>query len=316
MSTKDDVQKEYSRRKWTAWFGMVFFGLCGVVGVFSKEYWLGALSALFVFAEAIILWNIRRSSRGQFKEYVPRRGFRYYRFSVHRKVQLLKYSQFVIGCITVLGAILFRPTMFRPIGYGIAGILVIQAIKMRIRVHTKIDDASLFELEARGILGPGEIVKAIYKDFQSWNEDLTGKRIVFVTQDALVSIKFTGTSNVTRSECRLADIQRIKIDGKGNYGTGLILIIGTKQNQLFRVILDGGSNQDSPEEFIGHFLEALDDALDSQASVQHSERIIDKSSESPVSVHMSPSIPEFSRQVDIPEPTINQESNSVRYIDL
>jgi len=260
MGSQDEVLKEVKRKKLLFVLGIIISGLCGLIGIVSGETVLTFISFGFVLA-SIIGFSVLKDFGQNLTDYYPGQRFKFFRKTREAKLRTLTYAQYILAGLLVVSMVLGLSAGLGLV-YGVGGILFIQFYqKRRIKLHTKIDDASLFELEEIGIITSKDSVKAIYKDFQSWNRIMSGHKLLLVTQDALIYVIIEDQEEAVRMECRLRDIRKLGVIGHGKRGEGLLVSIGTSDNQTFRVKLDGASSQDSPEEFFTHFLEALDNAL-------------------------------------------------------
>jgi hypothetical protein len=211
----------------------------------------------------------------------------------------------------------------RSLGYGVAGIVAIEVlIKRRIKLHEKIDDASLFELEEKGIIKSKDIVKGLYKDFQSWADVRKGNKLLVLTLDNLVIINIEDENNGTRIDCPLRDIRKFGMTGRGKYGEGLLLCIGTRDNRCYRIKLEGSSFQDSPEEFMAQFLKALDSALESKNVIGRPVlNTVEQKAASPISEKPIMSNATFKfRQLDLndlqKDAAKKEADGAKRYLDL
>ncbi|MCD9022606.1 hypothetical protein [Cohnella silvisoli] len=207
--------------------------------------------------------------------YRPGKGFWFYRLTGSRKNRVLTVGQVFI-LLLIIGSLWFgdfsRHTLRYAIGYAIGsaigGIALIQyVIKPRIKLHTPVDDAALFELEDLGIIRPDEIVIGMYKDFQSWVSASGGAKILLLTPDRLIAIRMSTPDEGERTEIRLSDIDRLGLIGHGKKGEGLILSVGLLDGSIIRFMLLGSSYKYSPEQFIQQLLELLDKRFTTQEGV-------------------------------------------------
>lgn len=260
MESIDEVLQEIKKKKVIIWWGIVFSGFCGLVGMISGDISVTLVGIGLVVVLIIALRKFQRFDL-DLKDYQPTQGFRYYRKTREGKLKELTYTQYGVVALILL-SIFFQIGIRYVVAYGISGILAVQFfIKRRIHLHTKIDDASLFELEEIGVITSKDIVKAIYKDFASWSYVEKGNKLLVVTEDCLICVIMETKEDAIRMEYRLKDIRKLRVLGNGKKGEGLLISIGTWDNRIFHVKLDGASSQDSPEEFFKHFLQALDEAL-------------------------------------------------------
>lgn len=262
MSSQDEVSKEIKKKKRLIWLAMVLFGFCGVLGLLNQDITLSVIGFGFVVAGMISLRKFNQIDQN-LVEYRPGQGFRFFRATKERRLREYTFAQFGIAAI-MLVYLFYRSSTssYTPLVIGVGGIFSIQYyLKKRIKLHTQIDTASLSELEVMGIITSQHFVKAIYKDFQSWDRIKKGNKILVVTQNSLICITMEDQFNAFRIESQLSSINRIGIIGSGRNGRGYLISIGTLDNRNIRLKLEGASSQDSPEEFISHFLRTLDEAL-------------------------------------------------------
>jgi hypothetical protein len=261
LQNQNEAVAEIHKKIRTLWITSAFFGLMSLFGIMTGNFLLLLLGLVFVVPGIWAIGKFKRMLQNQLADYQPGKGFSFFRKTGEQKIKVITYTQ-----IGMAGLILFSlitklsvgPTLF----IGLSALVYLQFVmKRRIKVHTKVDDATLFELEEIGIITPKDIVKALYKDFESWRHVQPNNKIFLVKQDALVCIVMQERHEAVRMECRLRDIQKLGIVGSGKNGEGLLLLIGTVHDNAVRLKLDGKSFQDSPEEFVSHFLQALDEAL-------------------------------------------------------
>ncbi|MFE1625261.1 hypothetical protein ACFLFF_00790 [Brevibacillus reuszeri] len=265
MDPQDEVVHEIRKKMRTLWNSIIFFGLIAILGIFLKKIIITFLGLLLVVPCIWALSKFKKTLQNEMADYQPGKGFGFFRKTGEQKIKYITYAQLGIAGLVVLCLFLNIATL-QAIVTGIIGILVFQyMIKKRITLHTKIDDASLFELEELGFISSKDIVKALYKDFESWSNVKPGNKIFLVKQDALVCVIIQDKQEAIRVECRLRDIKKLGLLGSGKEGEGLLLLIGTAQNEVVRLKMEGSSFQDSPEQFMTHFLQALDEALLSKA---------------------------------------------------
>jgi hypothetical protein len=264
MGEKSKDQKQIRKLKGVIWFGLIFFSLPLFIiiadGSFSTEWHLFLLSLLMIAISLFALWKLREISY-QPKEYKPRKGFWFLRMSKEKKFKHYTLTQwFMVVALLVL--YITETGNLATYGFGITYFFMIQFhFKKRLLYHVQLDDATLFELEMLGIISSGEVVRAIYKDFASWEEVKEGSKIVVLTEDHLVSVTMQDKEHGSRMQCPLRQINGLTIVNHGKYGKGTIMAIGTINGGLMQIALDGKSHIDSPEEFIRYFLETLDQVL-------------------------------------------------------
>lgn len=194
--------------------------------------------------------------------YKPKKGFSFYRKTATFRIR--RYSRFeTVTLITLLLIALLCLTtghwatlleflvLLVPLAYHL------HRMKNRIRFHEPVDDASYFELEELGIVSDADIIKTLYKDFSSWSDVKENDKLLIVTQDAFICVRFSDKENASRFELPLSQFDRLGILRIGKYFEGYLLTLGF-DGKFLRIKLNGNSYQDSPEEFIAFFLKEMD----------------------------------------------------------
>jgi len=236
-----------------------FFGALAYMWLKDDELLLGLGSLLLALFGPVAVIKLTLQLRGSMSAYRPGKGFWYYRLTRQNKLHYLTAGEVVIVLIAA-GLLLFTeaPVYFTlvPAAVGLSSLHFI--VKPRIRLHTPVDDASLFELEELGIIGMDETVLGLYKDFEQWAHVADGDKIIVLTNDQLVIIRLYGPESGERVSVSLRDIRRLGIVSSGNAGQGLNVAIGLADETLIRFLLHGESFQDSPEQFIHQLLQSLD----------------------------------------------------------
>jgi hypothetical protein len=259
-------------KKMASWFGILFFGLVAIIGFADGEGLMGFLGAVMTILSLAALIIIRRQINVTLTPYRPGKGYWYYRMSPRSKKIYLTAGQWVLILLLLL---------FWRAGYfnwymafsALFGIYYIQAVvKRRIRLHTDIDDASLFELEELGIIEPDEPVIGLYKDFALWSEVPADAKVLVLTPDRLIVIHMTSPESGERYEIRLKEIAGLGVIASGKQGQGMIITLGLADETVIRLSLVGESYQDSPEQFFQAFLRALDRALAETGAVAEPEK--------------------------------------------
>ncbi|WGV57554.1 hypothetical protein QIH01_18915 [Brevibacillus brevis] len=273
MHTQDEPIKEINAKIKTLWKSVIIFGLFTIVGIFAGNVILILIGLLFVIGGVWGISKFRKMLQNQLTDYRPGKGFSFFRKTGEQKLKYITYAQYGLAGL-ILVCVLFHISAFYAISVGITGILVLQfTFKRRISLHTQIDDASLFELEEIGIITSKDIVHALYKDFESWAEVQPGDKVFLVKQDALVCIVMNENLKAVRREWQLREIKKLGLLGSGNDGQGLLLFLGTSQDEVIRLKMEGSSFQDSPEQFMTYFLQALDKAhLSTQVDIVKNNR--------------------------------------------
>jgi len=249
-----------TKAKLIIWLSIVFFGFCGYVAIDDENYFMFALSLLLIGTGIYGLFKLSQTkSADHLKEYQPGKGFWFFRKTPQQKLRMLSLTQLFVILMSI-GFMYYFP--FSRILPGlIIGLVISQIIKQRIKFHTPIDDASLFELEERGVILKNEIVQSLYKDFDTWENIKAGNQIIYLTPDSFVSILFESENYFSRYEYRLRNINKVDIIGNPGSKQGYILAIGTMYQEFIRVNFNGKTYQDSPEQFLSQFLAHLDRAL-------------------------------------------------------
>lgn len=261
----EEVLRELRKKKTALWIGIIFFGIIALSSLMTESVLMFICGILLVAGCIYGLIVFGRFTAGLLK-YQPGKGFGYYRKTREQKLKHMTVGQFILAAVPIVTT-LFGYFSFSTIIGSIIAILFIQFhLKRRVSLHTPVDDATLFELEELEIVSTNETVYGLYKDFHSWNAVPAGGKIFVLTLDRLVIIRFLSVDQGQRIDIRLSDIDRLGIIAKGRDGSGLLLTIGTIDYRIIRLSLDGESDQDSPEEFVTHFLQALDNALISRGS--------------------------------------------------
>lgn len=260
----DQAQSQLKKQRKMVWFGLFFFGLILLIGIMDGDMMMSIGGGVMTIGAVAALIITKRHTQS-LSAYRPGKGFWYYRMSRENKLKYLTGGQILI---VILLAGLFWAGYFNwyVLFATLFGLYYIQAvIKPRIKLHTPVDDASLFELEELGIIGPEDIVEGLYKDFESWNDVVSGSKVVVLTLDHLVVIRMQDPQHGERLDIRLREIERVGIVSIGKQGQGMILTVGLNDNSIIRFALSGESFQDSPEQFIQQFLQTLDRLLGNKA---------------------------------------------------
>ncbi|WP_135556803.1 hypothetical protein [Paenibacillus cymbidii] len=251
--------QELRKKRFLSALGLPIFGVLAYVWLNDDELLLGAGSLLCVLFSIAAVIKLSRQLRGSMSVYRPGKGFWYYRLTRQNKLHYLTAGEAVIVLIAA-GLLLFTevPVYFTllPAAAGLYSLHFV--VKPRIRLHTPVDDASLFELEELGIIGMNETVLGLYKDFEQWAYVTDGDKIVVLTNDQLVIVRLSGPESGERISVSLRDIHRLGILSSGNAGQGLNVVIGLSDETVVRFLLHGESFQDSPEEFVHQLLQSLD----------------------------------------------------------
>lgn len=261
MVSEEEVVQDLKKKIRTLWLSSIFFGIITIVGFMSANILMIICGLIFVVGGIFALFKFREMANGVVAIYQPGKGFGFYRKSREAKLKHYTYVQIIL-VVLICVSILFKTGIGQALTFGIGGILYIQFFLIRrVSLHTTIDDATLFELEELGIISASDIVKALYKDFVSWNEVVAGNKMIVVKQDSLLCLVMQSKEEALQYEVPLHEIHKLGIMGNNNKGEGFLITIVTREDQTLRILLDGNSYQDSPEELFKHFLQALDEAL-------------------------------------------------------
>lgn len=228
---------------------------------FATKDMRGVLITTIFLVSGVFFWNKIDSFYNNEKEYIPGKGFKHFRMTREQKLRYISLTVWGAGIYFVV-TWLYTGHFPRNLLYALSiAFFVHYYTKNRIKVHTKVDDALLFELEELNIVRSSENVEAIYKDFSTWDSVNSGEKIILVTDKNLVCLIMENRENAVRIDIPLREINRLGIVGYGSRGKGLIFAIGTRDGKNVRIKLEGNSRIDSPEEFTRYFLNTLDKVL-------------------------------------------------------
>lgn len=266
MHSNDETIKQLKMKRILVWFALFFSLACAAIMLYEREWAVGLVSLMVTVIAIYALIKLQRNLSAELKPYRPGKGFWYYRMSRDNKLNYLTAGQVVAGLI-LIADLAFLSFSYIRLFFCLFGIVFIQTvIKKRIALHTEVDDATLFELEELGLISPYDSVQALYKDFATWESVRPGHKIVVITRDKFIALQMEGTDNAARLDCPLREIDRIGIIENGVQGEGMLITIGTAGGGVLRIKLTGSSNQDSPEQFVSHFLACLDRVLTTSTS--------------------------------------------------
>jgi hypothetical protein len=189
------------------------------------------------------------------QEYIPQKGYKFYRKSSNKRMMHYTVIQIILSLFAIIG--IYNNTYGSAINVALAIIYIQIMMKKRIKLHEPIDDAMYFELEEMDIINSGNIVKALYKDFENWENLKENKKVLLVTQDNFICVNFKNRFEADKYVFPLSQIDKLGILRTGNYKEGFLITIGCN-NKLMKIRLAGDSFQDSPEEFISFFISELD----------------------------------------------------------
>lgn len=252
-----EVVKKMKGKRVLLWFGFVVWIPALYFALLEGEWAMALIGLLLLVANIIALTKVHQQIHGAMTPYIPGKGFWYYRMSAQSKRTYNTAGQWLLFLILMISYMT---------GYGngytvttcIGGIIALWAIKRRIKLHTEIDDATLFELEELGIIEEGEMITALYKDFEDWADVPEGSKVLALTPDRLIVIRMASPESGSRHEIRLKEVARLGLASEGRDGKAIIITIGLANGMVARLLLKGQSSQDSPEQFIHALLLALD----------------------------------------------------------
>lgn len=265
----DQSLRELRKKKVLIWFGLLFSLLIIVVAVGSGSWLMACLGAVLTIGCIAGLVILRRQLKAN-DLYRPGKGFWYYRMKPKQKMNYLTAGEILVILLIALSFWIGYVSWYSIVVSAICLYYIQFVIKRRIKLHTPIDDASLFELEELGIIRPEDIVNGLYKDFESWESVVEGSKILVLTPDCLIIIRMSDPENGERVEIKLRQINRLFLAGHGKQGQGLIATVGLTDGSIFRFTLVGESFQDSPEQFVQQLLETIDQLHIAHPSVPQS----------------------------------------------
>lgn len=207
-----------------------------------------------------------KSKHEEINSYVPGEGFIFFRKTSEDKIIHYKFQKKIIILIIpaiIILCFIFPDFKLRLIQFGV-GIFIFlfsftEMLINRIKLHEKIDEPTLFELEDLGLVKENDIVLSLYKDFESFENIENGSKILVLTPDKLNCLKFTDRNSAEIFKFRLIQVDKLIINQSGE-ALQLSLVL-KPNNEIIFIHLKGNSVQDSPEEFISVFLKELDRAL-------------------------------------------------------
>lgn len=307
-------------KKKIAIIGCMFFGGIGIfLGAICDDILLILISlAFFLLGFISLIKGVGRQNNENIKDYIPGKDFKYLRTSASQKIKSYTKGQYILGIVTVIIIIVWilHPTgaMLKCASGGVVAILVLQYIlKARIKLSVPIDDATYFELEEMSLIEKNDVVKSIYKDFESWEDVEEGRKALIVTQDNLVCVNFESREDATKVICPLSKIKKVNIVVTGRYGQSYLLTIGYGKDFL-NIKLFGDSEQDSPEEFLACFLKELDRCLLGNENGEI-RRLIGNTADIPVNSNIVPRYNIRYIDLNIPGNTRMQSNNDVNEFD-
>ncbi|WP_339818417.1 hypothetical protein MKZ15_22730 [Paenibacillus sp. FSL R7-0216] len=243
------------------WFGNLLCTFLMLLLLAMGEVWLGLMCGAFVL---ICIWPTimyGKQLKGNIPLYRTGKGFWYYRLSPQHKKTYLTVSQWVFFFLAVVFWILDLGSSVYGTSTLIGGILYIQfKTKKRIKLHTSVDDVTLYELLELGIVKAEEFVTGLYKDFETWTKVHPNAKILAMTEDRLIIVRMITPEIGDRYDVPLREIAGVYVISNGRYGQGLILTIRLSNDSSIRLSLLGNTVQDSPEQFMYEFLNTLDHA--------------------------------------------------------
>lgn len=257
MDDKEVIGKIKFKRGFIGFLGIPMWFLGAIFALSEGEWLTFILLLLAIVASVFALMKFNRQIQGILDSYKPGKGFWYYRMSAQNKRTYLTVAQWLLFLMVFIFWMMDYLNGYAG-SIAIGGIFASQVMKRRIRLHTPIDDASLFELEELGIIEEGEIITALYKDFDEWSKVSENAKVLALTPDRLIVIIMASSEAGERYEIRLREVVGLSINGEGKYGQGVIVMLKLVDGTVIRFFLEGESHQDSPEQFIQALLTDLD----------------------------------------------------------
>lgn len=252
-----EVVKKMKSNRVILWFGFVIWIPWLILALLDEDWGMALLVVIFVAANIFALYKIQQQLNGAVTPYRPGKGFWYYRMSAQSKRTYITAGQWLLFLILMISYMTGYGNGYT-VTTGIGGIIALWAIKRRIKLHTEIDDPTLFELEELGIIEEGEMITVLYKDFEEWADVPEGSKVLALTPDRLIVIRMASPESGSRHEIRLKEVAGLGLAGEGRDGKAIIINIGLANGMVARLLLKGQSSQDSPEQFIHALLMALD----------------------------------------------------------
>lgn len=281
----NDALKELKSKRRIIVFGMPLWALGLFFAVSEKEWFMGFLSLLLLVASVFAIIKSNKLIRGTLAPYRPGKGFWYYRMSAQSKRAYITSGQWVLVLLLIGSWMLDYLNGYTAVT-AVGGIIALQVlVKRRIKLHTEVDDASLFELEELGIIQEGEAVTSLYKDFEEWSKVPENAKVLALTPDRLIVIIMASPEAGTSYEIRLREISGLNIINEGKYGQGFIISLRLADETVINLLLEGESQQDSPEQFIQALLNGLDrvhaGTVEPATPKQNAKRVYSEQSRTP-----------------------------------
>jgi len=304
------------------WLYFIFVGFCTVASCSGFPDSLGQFLAQLIFIALTLkcglhLHRLYSLKKGGCK-YMPQRRFMFLRkpdaerLKFHRKQRKIAS---VIGCLLFIIMLMqgnhTSDQFFRLVLLFGGWIGAITYSIAQIENHTEKDEVNLFELEDIGVIGGHDIVTALYKDFETWQNVEEGSKILLLTQDELVAIIFKSATSAQKFCLPLSKIDRLDIIRNTRWlaGDGFsFLFAAGAQGQSIAMALAADSYQDSPESFFQKMLQDLDNALLNKPRPQAEARVRDEGAP-----------PSSLRKIDFEEVKLEEGSapgSGTRIIDL
>ncbi|NGZ75666.1 hypothetical protein [Saccharibacillus alkalitolerans] len=265
MMGASDYKKQVRKLRLTGWAGLIFFGPVIPLAITEGEAGIMLAGLLMTAASIWVLIRARRVGKANEHyqlQYVPGEGFKRYRRTREQKLRMLTISQW--AAVAVLAAALFFGAGSGPVNLfiGLVVFLSIQFyIKPRIKRHLRVDPQTEAELRNAGAIGPDEEIRALYKDFESWNELRADATVLAITSRDLAAFALLPSGSFEAAYVPLNEIRQITVQNIGYSGRRLLLSVGDGGHRIIERHLHGRSRLDSPEEFVSDLLKAADEAL-------------------------------------------------------
>lgn len=297
MDNHDALKDLKSKRRIIVFLGLPMWLLGLYFAIAEKEWIMGFLSLLLLVASVFAIIKANKLIRGTLAPFRPGKGFWYYRMSAQSKRAYITVGQCVLLLLLIGFWMLDSFNGYTAIT-AVGGIVVLQVlVKRRIKRHTEVDEAGLSELEELGIIRQGEVITSLYKDFEKWSNVSGNAKVLALTRDRLIVIIMASAEDGARYEIRLREITGLSIVNKGKYGQGVIVTLKLADETVINLLLEGESQQDSPEQFIQTLLKGLDRVYTGTAGSAASEQ----------KGRSRPEHPKFSGKEPLPQ---------IRYLDL
>lgn len=237
----------------------VLMCLVALLLAYLKHNWPALwVSGLLLFIHILGFLLLRRRRKGVLPPYIPGKGYWYYRMTPHQKIRHLTIGQ---GLLLLGLAIFWSCGLYsnKAATVVVGGILTIETIlKPRIKRHTPYDKVSHDKLRMLGFIEPGEILHAVYHDFEQWYRIPKNSVVLALTDCCLNVIRMSSHETGIRHAIALCEISDLHLAVKGSIRQGLVISLRLRDGTLLNIELSGKSRLDSPERFAQLLLESLD----------------------------------------------------------